>query len=377
MAATASESDFRSSLGPAERSLELANRIDPGFVNHRLAQLILGPKGMEIVDANAERVPDMPAPLRQVRIDWFYSEVLLAYCRVNKVPTLRTAITDGRDRIVVAATEEVGPFPGIYREPRGHNRIKLDGFPDLHARLEYSTEHVWSSTSKSNLRKGCLTAFVGVLEWEDERTVVVRPAVMGPPWVDTEEPDPEMRWPWYGEDFFEQFVEDIDEFSAVKGEPLPSEIEEMRDVSESAFKACVGEILGDVVVKDWGGEQADHYSAHLHLDGRPTTAGFLFKGPARFRPMGLNSLGKNNDQIYRLAQLPANLLVVQHCHEILPPVRATLRAFAVQPGNPRRYCLMDGRDSLRLLRAYNKLDRARELSALERAARAKRPTPGS
>jgi hypothetical protein len=131
------------------------------------------------------------------------------------------------------------------------------------------------------------------------------------------------------------------------------------------------------VVKDWGGEQADHYSAHLHLDGRPTTAGFLFKGPARFRPMGLNSLGKNNDQIYRLAQLPANLLVVQHCHEILPPVRATLRAFAVQPGNPRRYCLMDGRDSLRLLRAYNKLDRARELSALERAARAKRPTPGS
>lgn len=82
--------------------------------------------------------------------------------------------------------------------------------------------------------------------------------------------------------------------------------------------------------------------------------------------MGLNHLGKNNDQIFRLAQAPAGLLVVQHCHEIQEPVRATLRAFAVQPGAVRRYCLIDGKDSLRLLIAYDKLDRARELSARTR-----------
>jgi len=29
------------------------------------------------------------------------------------------------------------------------------------------------------------------------------------------------------------------------------------------------------------------------------TAAFLLKGPARFAPMGLNHLGKNNDQIVR------------------------------------------------------------------------------
>jgi hypothetical protein len=79
--------------------------------------------------------------------------------------------------------------------------------------------------------------------------------------------------------------------------------------------------------------------------------------------MGLNHLGKNNDQIYRLAQEPAQLLVVQHCHDILPPVRATLREFAVSPGATRRYCLIDGRDSLRLLAAYDKLNRALELSS--------------
>lgn len=74
--------------------------------------------------------------------------------------------------------------------------------------------------------------------------------------------------------------------------------------------------------------------------------------------MTLNHLGKNNDQIVRLAHVPASLLVVQHCHDIGPEVRETLRAFAVQPSNPRRYCFIDGRDSLRLLRAYGLYDKA-------------------
>jgi hypothetical protein len=133
-------------------------------------------------------------------------------------------------------------------------------------------------------------------------------------------------------------------------------------VSEAAFKACLARLLGDPVQDDWGGEQFDHFSAHMHLSGRATTAAFVLKGPARFLPMSLNHLGKNNDQIYRLAQAPAQLLIVQHAHEILAPVRATLRAFAVQPGNPRRYMLMDGRESLRLLQAYELYDEAVRLS---------------
>lgn len=85
--------------------------------------------------------------------------------------------------------------------------------------------------------------------------------------------------------------------------------------------------------------------------------------------MGLNHLGKNNDQIVRLSQEPANLLIVQHCHDVLPPVRATLRAFTVQAGGGRRYCIIDGRDSLRLLRAYGKLERALSLTAESRIVR--------
>jgi hypothetical protein len=35
-----------------------------------------------------------------------------------------------------------------------------------------------------------------------------------------------------------------------------------------------------------------------------------------------------------------------------PAVRAMLRAFAVTPHDPRRYCLMDGKSTYRVLKAY-------------------------
>jgi hypothetical protein len=132
----------------------------------------------------------------------------------------------------------------------------------------------------------------------------------------------------------------------------------MKNVSERGFKWALGKILGDDVVKDWGGEISDHFTSHIHLKANRVTAAFLLKGPARFAPMGLNHLGKNNDQIVRLSREPADVLVVQHCNAIQPAVRETLRAFAVRPYGARRYCLIDGRDSLWLLNAYGLFDAA-------------------
>jgi len=168
--------------------------------------------------------------------------------------------------------------------------------------------------------------------------------------------------PLTGYEFFENFIEDFDEFSKVKKYPLPPHSTQMKNISESAFKTCLAELLGDTIFMDWGGETSDYFTAHLHLNSSRKSATFLLKGPSRFEPMGLNHLGKNNDQIVRLSHEPAQILIVQHCHDILPAVRETLRAFAVQPSNPRRYCLIDGRDSLRLLYAYDLYNKALLLS---------------
>ena len=63
-------------------------------------------------------------------------------------------------------------------------------------------------------------------------------------------------------------------------------------------------------------------------------------------------LGKRADQINPLATSTASLLVVQHAHDIGEAVRATLRAFAVTPNQPRRYCVIDGKSTYKILKAF-------------------------
>jgi hypothetical protein len=184
---------------------------------------------------------------------------------------------------------------------------------------------------------------------------------MGFPWLEAS-PETDFEPMWLACDFYEHYIEDVDEFSKVKEVAEPADAGPMSAVSEYAFKLCLSKILGDSPPSDWGGEQSDFFGAHLHLCGRRLKAAFLLKGPARFEPMKLTHLGKNANQIVRLAHEPAEILFVQHSHDILSDVRETLRAFAVQPSRPRRYCLIDGRDSLRLLRAYNLYDEAVRLT---------------
>lgn len=127
----------------------------------------------------------------------------------------------------------------------------------------------------------------------------------------------------------------------------------MQQLSEDTVKRRICEILGDEPRKDWGGEWNDHF-ASIHIDGRQYKASFLFKGPARFREMKPSDLGKNADQIYRLSATPCDVMIIQHCHRIGEAVRATVQAFAAL--DPlRKYCLIDGQDTFRILKAYGKL----------------------
>lgn len=133
------------------------------------------------------------------------------------------------------------------------------------------------------------------------------------------------------------------------------ELKQLRAVPERAVKGAFAEIIGEPTVpKDWGGERPDLFTSRVVIDGERISAAFAFKGPAEFKPLTLAGLGKNGDQIDRLFSEPADLLVFQHCHEITPPVRATMRAYAQQIGNPRLFCLIDGYDTARLFRAYGK-----------------------
>lgn len=154
------------------------------------------------------------------------------------------------------------------------------------------------------------------------------------------------------------YPEQIDEFSKSSGisnaEVSDKWMLVMESLSESIVKEKICEILGDIPKKDWGGELNDHFTT-LHLNGIKYSAGFILKGPAKFQEMQPSHLGKNADQIWRLNSTPCDIMVIQHCHMIGEAVKATVQAFASLSSSNRMYCLIDGRDTYKILKAYGKI----------------------
>jgi len=155
----------------------------------------------------------------------------------------------------------------------------------------------------------------------------------------------------------EVHVDQIDSFETVTNvrPGARTDLEILRTIPELDVKGAFAEIVGEPIVpKDWAGETSDLFTTHLQLGGRRVSTAFMFKGPARFHPMKVADLGKNGDQIQRLFREPADLIVVQHCHQIDPTVRWLLRSLCNQVGSSKNCCAIDGTDTLRILRAYRK-----------------------
>lgn len=123
-----------------------------------------------------------------------------------------------------------------------------------------------------------------------------------------------------------------------------------------AVKRAFARVIGESYVpKDWGGERSDLYTSRVFARGRQMSAAWLFKGPGHPRAMDVKALGKNGDQIDRLFTEPAELLVLQHCHQIKPSVVNMMDAYAHDVRRPRSYMIIDGADTGRILRSLGLL----------------------
>jgi hypothetical protein len=163
---------------------------------------------------------------------------------------------------------------------------------------------------------------------------------------------------WYPDEWQWVHPRQVDQFSQVDWDsPLtPDDLIRLKAIPERTVKEAIARLIGEPTVpKDWGGERNDLWTTRLMVDGRPHRAAFLLKGPAKFAPMTIAMLGKNGDQVERLSQSPADLLVVQHCHEITEAVHGHLKTYASVHGKQRRYMLIDGYDTYRILSAAGAL----------------------
>lgn len=327
--------------------------VDPGFVNHRKIESILGEVGTRIIN---DRISEIPATTpdwrKEVVIDLIYSRVLLDFCEAIGIRTLEEAlINQHAPGHIFCSNVKTKPCPNLYDVERAIVECEKFEGTDYNVEFHLTTRRIRADTLKSKMFSGSDFAVIGICSERTDSKFVYEPLVIGFSLV-VDKTTGDLLSERYSK-AFNVYLEDFDEFSKVKEYQMPQEFNEMKHISENVFKRCLGKILNESTPKDWGGEMSDFFTSHLHIDGNRVKAAFLLKGPAKYSPMTLSHLGKNSDQIVRLSKEPADILVVQHCHDITPVVTETLKVFATQPSNPRRYCVADGRESLRLLNAYN------------------------
>ena len=89
----------REKLTAAERALTLHHTIDPGFVNQRLVQSVLGDAGTGVIDEMIRDLPPMPDWMRVTRINHIYKNITLKFCEVNGIRTLGEVIHDHKGRM--------------------------------------------------------------------------------------------------------------------------------------------------------------------------------------------------------------------------------------------------------------------------------------
>lgn len=160
------------------------------------------------------------------------------------------------------------------------------------------------------------------------------------------------------------YVEDIDSFRKVR-DVNPTTVMDILedgylDQSEDAIQTALERILGvSFHKKDWGGEQNDLYTANLVVNGARHATAFLLKGRGlRSRTMEIKHCGANGDQLLRLCNSPAKLFVVQFVGRISEAIVADIEGKVRQARSEGRdawYCIMDGQDTARVLRAYREL----------------------
>lgn len=325
--------------------------VDPGFVHHRKVETILQEGGTRLISQKISEIPaTTPGWRKSVIIDHIYTRVMLEFCKALKIKTLDQVLLEGNGRLFCSVVKTKA-CAELYDSDRVSLKCDVVEGSEYEVELELTTRRISSDTLRSKLHQGGEFAVIAEFSSVNGHKLTFFPLIIGFPCM-SDKKTGELAWEKYS-DHYSLHIEDFDEFSEVNNTPMPSSFDDMKNIKESVFKRALGLILNESTPKDWGGETSDFVTSHLHIKGKRVSAAFLLKGPAKFDPMTFKHLGKNGDQIVRLSQEPVDVLFVQHCHDITSSVKETLKVFATQPSNPRYYCLLDGRESLRLLEAFS------------------------
>lgn len=234
-------------------------------------------------------------------------------------------------------------YANFYTTLTQHKELKISG--------QYNAEHLFGDSSVSTLSGRKNVFMFAYIDKIVSKEITLRPVFIGR----------KMLLSSSGfnmaTEHLQVYVDDIDEFKlSRKKSGKGIDINFNKKHRESTIKKWFGEIIHENnIPKDWGGEKSDLFCDHIHIGGKRYNAAFLFKGPAKFEPMTVKQLGKNGDQIVRLYDEPAEIYFLHHCHYVRTEIHKIMRAFSGDFRRITRYCIIDGIDTIRVLKAYKKI----------------------
>lgn len=328
--------------------------LEPYFLHQDQVQSLLGEQRTESARARAARRSDPEAALPYV----LATELAEALSALGVGELARCALEqDLRPGQVVGAELEFAFQRDRDHDAPGFKPVSftavLDAGEPVRVAGTFNSARTASSSATGNLTGNRRAYLIGTVTNLSAERIELRPVFIGiRSFVDDDLAagglPPGLR----------VYPGDIGQFSGIDfASPLTQAgLEAVLTVPEDTVKHAFARLIGESYVpKDWGGERSDLYTSRVFARGRQVSAAWLFKGPGYPRPMDVRALGKNGDQINRLFSEPAELLVIQHCHQIKTEVVGMMDSYAHDARRLRSYMIIDGADTGRILSSLSLL----------------------
>jgi len=129
----------------------------------------------------------------------------------------------------------------------------------------------------------------------------------------------------------------------------------VKNMPEKKIKKYFCEIINNhYPQKDWGGENNDIHATILQ-DGKQLSTSFMLKGKAEKGSLTIAKCGTTGNQILKLTSNINDIYFIQHVNHITEDVEkdvATKIKLKRHEGYNASYCLINGTDTARILKAY-------------------------
>jgi len=342
-------------LSAAERSLDPHLHVEPAFINLATCLKLFG---AYFRDYYMGRTIKEGTPYAQVFNDHLLSTLALDLARDREIITLGEALADPVPGQLCCSTENLA---GMVETPEG-GRVRVPvNLPYPQQRrvfLRFDPDFFLTEQNRELYGGSVRAAVLAQIDIVKADELVINPLVMGTPsFTHFRNDETTLDYSDLADDWFETFATDIAEFGGEPMEPVPEaqwraalEPLEGADIIEHLRHITVGLVADETL-------QPPMVACGLHLSGAgeaeiPAALVIAGEGDGVLTSADLRA---PPDRLMALAATPAELWVVIHGGTMDPQIRETVRALAVRPHAPRRYCLVDGAEVHRILKAHGRI----------------------